>query len=314
MQTANEFDFLHSWKKKDLKPLEGYPAGQLANGLTAYYGKSFDGRPMFALKGRETASMTPEDLGGGIEIMLFLGKIPEDNMMTFTLQDPSLIDNFASFLQSFLYALENPDDKPDEVLKRYYRQWFVLTYEPLLIKRSISILGEMVLLSKLIDNGINNIKWKRDTSSDYHLTINGDIHVMVRTVISQDDEVVEINVEDLMSSKSDKYFIVFLRLRSNKFGPYSIGNLLKKLPETCFSKEILGELNPKAVETIRSSWLCEEEKVFIVDSNFPIVKLDTLHTINSNAVSDIRYKVNLGDLHYIDLCQFAGNIKGGEHE
>jgi hypothetical protein len=222
-------------------------------------------------------------------------------LLTCTLE--SLRTEFASLSAQFIDPGEEGTDRKALIQNPFdwWVRWRSLLGNTIQEKSVYSVLGELLVLEKLIINGENPI-WSGIRNATHDIETSSQSYEVKSTIVRY-DAVVTINSQYQLQSQGNSLNLIFCRFEESVLGQ-SITDVLKRLEELGMSIETLNSnLEKIGLESgssaMKQKYKLLEMRKYLVDEKFPAI---TEQSFTEKRIPDsiihFTYKVDLNGLDY----------------
>lgn len=305
----NQFHFLNIWENPGYRINEVRNTGFSVRGYPVYTGLSEKG-PFVAFLGKSLVGVNRTDIGKLSVEIRFLDS-SNNVLLMVQLSDNQMNGYFAVFAAALVSEIEESSDFIGDVIRCYCREWEVLFHEPEGMQKTIGLVGEMYVLSRLIDRGVSEVSWNGGLKSTQDFLIGEDILAEVKTTGSHSSYVVEVHgISQLDCPDEKSLHVIFVRMVRVEGGDYSVESLLKSIPSEYIGQKAIEEIESLTEKLKNLEFNCIECRDYTVDSDFPVLTHRSMAGImNSDAIVDVNYKVNLQSLRYREFDDFLDSIR-----
>jgi hypothetical protein len=237
----------------------------------------------------------------------------DDNKRNLIIIESDQFENrrpFARLCEDFL-SVENAQGISKDP-KDWWHKWKTLMGNSSVNKMPYAVIGELLVLLKLIQSG-ENPNWSGPDGATHDLELAAS-SIEVKSTIERVDETVTIsNQHQLSPGKGKTLHLIFCRFEPER-GDLSIDALAKSLVAAGFDKEQLeGKLKKLGYPVGRTSrektYDLLEAEVYPVDEIFPrIVPQSFKGNICPAGVVKMVYDISLSNLDRIQLDDFLSNV------
>lgn len=228
----------------------------------------------------------------------------EESVLLLTSTEEELRYEFATICAEFVDIGEN-GEKREKLIKdpsKWWNNWKLLLGNCVKDTSVYSVMGELMVLEKLLLYGKKKPIWNGSSRSTHDIEMDGESYE-VKSTISRYENTININSQYQLDSKNIELYLVFCRFEKTIEGN-SLNNVIDRVVELGIDrKQIEKNMTKLGLEEGMSErnirYKLHEMKKYKVDNNFPkIITTSFKNNKLPSSITSINYKIELSRIKY----------------